>query len=257
MRKELVGTCRLLVFCAVCLHTLAPALAQKPDTPDTSPHKSGFVTANGIKLHYLDWGGAGDVVLMLTGMGDDAHIFDDFAPKFTDRFHVVGLTRRGFGESDKPATGYDVRTRVEDIRAFLDAMKIKKVSLIGHSIAGDEITSFATIYPNRVRKLVYLDAAYDDTVRARFGPDAPDAPPRFKRLTLEALGSPDAEKIVVKDMPSADRWKRIVEIVRSHITVPPNYSKVTVPALAFYATKEHEVPPTADEATRPAVSPAV
>jgi len=112
------------------------------------PQKSGFVTANGIKLHYLDWGGSGDALLLLTGFGNDAHIFDSFAPKFTDRFHVIGLTRRGFGESDKPKTGYDTASRVEDIRLFLDAMKIEKASIVGHSMAGDELTLFASLYQN-------------------------------------------------------------------------------------------------------------
>src|ERR1041384_2370740 len=151
-----------LLILFIALLCFQPASAQNTQTvtkpPDKSPHKSGFVTANGIKLHYLDWGGTGSVLLLLTGYGDDAHVFDDFAPKFTDHFHVIGLTRRGFGESDKPATGYDIATRVENIRQFLDALKIGKVSIIGHSMAGDEMTTFATLYPRRVRKLVYLEA---------------------------------------------------------------------------------------------------
>jgi len=127
------------------------------------PAKRGFVTVNGIRLHYLDWGGSGETILFLAGFNDSAHVYDDFAPRFTDRFHVVGLTRRGVGESDKPTGGYDASTRVEDIRQFLDALGIHIVSLIGHSMAGDELTLFATRYPQRVAKLVYLDAAYDRT----------------------------------------------------------------------------------------------
>ena len=69
---------------------------------DKSPHKSDFVNVNSIKLHYLDWGREGDVLLFLAGMGCNAHIFDDFAPRFTDKFHVLALTRRGHGESDHP-----------------------------------------------------------------------------------------------------------------------------------------------------------
>jgi alpha-beta hydrolase superfamily lysophospholipase len=109
------------------------------------PPKSGFVTANSIRLHYLDWGGSGDTILLLPGFNDTAHVYDDFAPQFTDRFHVIGLTRRGVGESDKPADGYDTSTRVEDIRQFLDALSVGKVSLIGHSMAGDELPLFARV----------------------------------------------------------------------------------------------------------------
>jgi pimeloyl-ACP methyl ester carboxylesterase len=124
--------------------------------------RSGFATVNGVKLHYLEWGDTrGEALLLLAGLGNDASIFETFAPKLADRFHVHALTRRGFGASDKPASGYDVATRVEDIRGFLDARGIRRVSLIGHSLAGDELTAFATAYPQRVRKVVYLDAAYN------------------------------------------------------------------------------------------------
>ena len=120
-----------------------------------------FITVNGVKLHYLDWGGNGESVLFLHGMGDTAHRYDDFAPKFTNQFRVLGLTRRGHGESEIPETGYDTATLVEDIRQFLDALKIQRVVLAGHSFAGDELTRFAVVHPDRVIKLIYFDSAYD------------------------------------------------------------------------------------------------
>ncbi len=128
---------------------------------DHSPHEVRFVRANGITMEYADWGGRGQFVLLLAGLGNDAHVYDDFAPAFTDRFRVVGLTRRGFADSDRPETGYDVATRVEDIRAFLDSLHVVRAYIVGHSMAGDEMTLFASTYPDRVAKLVYLDAAYD------------------------------------------------------------------------------------------------
>jgi len=69
------------------------------DWNDKSPHKSAFLTVNNVKLHYLDWGGAGETLLFLHGMGDTAHIYDDLAPKFTNQFRVLALTRRGYGQS--------------------------------------------------------------------------------------------------------------------------------------------------------------
>ena len=109
----------------------------------TSPHQSAFIKVNGAKLHYLDWGGKEQALLFLTGLGNSAHIFDDIAPKFIDGFRVLGLTRRGHGKSDHPKHGYDPKTLVEDIRQFLDALTIARVSLVGHSMAGDEMTLFA------------------------------------------------------------------------------------------------------------------
>jgi pimeloyl-ACP methyl ester carboxylesterase len=133
---------------------------------DSSPHKSDFVNVNGIRLHYLDWGGRGDILLFLPGMGCNAHIFDDLAPRFTDKFQVMALTRRGHGESDHPETGYDIDTLTEDIRQFLDALGIEKVILAGHSMAHIELSHFSALHPERVIKLIYLDAAYDRTAQS-------------------------------------------------------------------------------------------
>lgn len=123
--------------------------------------KSDFVPVNGIRLHYLDWGGEGPALVFLTGMGSSAYIYNSFAPRFTDRFRVLALTRRGHGDSDYPETGYDPDTLVADIRQFMDALHIKKVVLAGHSLAGVELTHFAATHPERVEKLIYLDALDD------------------------------------------------------------------------------------------------
>jgi non-heme chloroperoxidase len=128
---------------------------------DRSPHQTEFITVNSVRLHYLDWGGKGDTILFLHGLGDTAHIFDDLAPQFIKQFRVLGLTCRGHGQSEKPDAGYDTGTLVEDIRQFLNALKIERVILAGHSWAGDQLTRFAGEHPDRVVKLVYLDAAYD------------------------------------------------------------------------------------------------
>ena len=127
---------------------------------DTSPHTSNMLEVNGIHLHYLDWGGSGPILLFLAGMGCNAHIFDKFAPRFTDQFHVLALTRRGHGESDHPKSGYDIDTLTEDIRLFLDRLKIDRAILAGHSLAGIELSHFAALHPERLLKLVYLDAAF-------------------------------------------------------------------------------------------------
>ncbi|RPJ25623.1 MAG: alpha/beta hydrolase [Chloroflexi bacterium] len=126
-----------------------------------SNHKSDFVHVNGIRLHYLDWGGNGPALIFLTGMGSSAYIFNKFAPRFTDKFRVLALTRRGHGDSDTPETGYDADTLTEDIRQFMDHLNVEKAILAGHSLAGVELTHFAATYPTRVEKLIYL-AALDD-----------------------------------------------------------------------------------------------
>jgi len=163
----------------------------------SAPGRTRFVVANGVKLQYVDWGGQGDPLLLLPGLGNDAHVFDSFARRFSDRFRVLALTRRGFGQSDKPKNGYDVGTRVEDIRRFLDELKIRQVNLVGHSIAGDEMTTFAARHPDRVIKLVYLDAAIDRHDIASEMLSDPAASPFSRRLCLEIKGNRRASQIAV------------------------------------------------------------
>src|ERR1044072_637153 len=89
------------------------ALLHAPDTSwvDPSPHRATLVAIRpGIRLEVLDWGGRGPALCLLAGLGDTAHVFDSCAPQFATRFHVVGIPRRGFGASGRPAAGYDTAT---------------------------------------------------------------------------------------------------------------------------------------------------
>ena len=67
----------------------------------------------------LDWGGSGEAMVLLTGGGDNAHVYDQFAFQFTYYFHVIGITRRGYLPSSQPENGYDVPTRAADDIAVL------------------------------------------------------------------------------------------------------------------------------------------
>src|SRR2546425_9103885 len=115
---------QIRIWSAVMPMMIALGVGAQSDWTDKSPHKTRFITVNGVRLHYLDWGGKGETMLFLHGFGGTPHIFYDLAPKFTNQFRVLGLTRRGHGESEKPDSGYDTRTLVGDIRQFLEALKI-------------------------------------------------------------------------------------------------------------------------------------
>ena len=126
---------------------------------DASGHKVSFVTVEpGVQLEVLDWGGTGETLVLLTGIGDNAHVFDEFAYQFNDRFHVIGITRRGFGRSSQPAHGYDLDTRARDDITVLDKLNIRDAVFVGHSVSGTELNKIGAVYPDRVKKLVYLDA---------------------------------------------------------------------------------------------------
>jgi alpha-beta hydrolase superfamily lysophospholipase len=84
---------------------------------DTSPHKSAFARVHGANLNYLDWGGDGPALVMIHGIGDDPHIFDDLASRLHDRFRIIAYARRSHGLSDAPPGAlYDAATLVDDFR---------------------------------------------------------------------------------------------------------------------------------------------
>ncbi len=132
---------------------------------DSSPHKVQLVTvAQGVQLEVLDWGGSGRPLIFLAGAGDTAHRFDSFAPRFTGQHHVYGITRRGFGASSKPAPAngnYSADHLGDDVLAVMKALHIECPVLVGHSMAGEELSSIGSRFPQKVSGLVYLDAATD------------------------------------------------------------------------------------------------
>ncbi len=139
-----------LAILACFLVVFSPSLlASKDGVPHGGAPHSGVVDAHGVMIHYLERKHEGEALVFIPGLGDTAHMMRDFASRFADRNHVGVITRRGDGWSSVPKDGYDLPTRVEDIRAVLEALHIQTAILIGHSIASDELTAFAGKYPER------------------------------------------------------------------------------------------------------------
>jgi len=141
--------------------------AEWADWVDPSTKHVRFVAVPGqagkqVQLEVIDWGGRGPAVVLLAGLGETGHIYNDLAPGLSDRFRVVAFTRRGHGASSRADSSTCVLdTLTTDIAAVMDSLQLKHASLIGHSIAGAEITRFAARFPDRTYKLVYLDASHD------------------------------------------------------------------------------------------------
>jgi pimeloyl-ACP methyl ester carboxylesterase len=115
---------------------------------------------DGVKLEVVDWGGSGRPMVLLAGLGANAHTYDKFAAKLTPSYHVYGITRRGFGASGAPPSGYSADRLGDDVLAVLAALNVNRPVLVGHSIAGQELSSVGSRYPDKVAGLIYLDAGY-------------------------------------------------------------------------------------------------
>jgi non-heme chloroperoxidase len=230
--------------------------AEWADWVDPSTKHVRFIAVPGqagthVQLEVIDWGGRGPALLLLAGLGESGHIYNDLAPGLTDGFRVVALTRRGHGASSRADSSTCVLDMlVADIAAVMDSLQLKRASLIGHSIAGAEITRFAARWPDRTDKLVYLDASHDFAgIDSVLGAN-PAWPPQFSpsagtaRDTLNARRDrskryrfgywSDALESGILRSPSSDDASD--ECLLQDATLhPKEYRQVQAPALALTA----------------------
>lgn len=246
------------MFCA-CLLVLVVGLRARDSWRDPSPHKILFVEVQpGVRLEVFDWGGTGEPVFLLAGHGDTGHVFDNFGPRLAQHYHVLAITRRGFGASSQPKDGYDFARMTQDIVAVADSLKIRQFDVLGHSIAGEEINRLAQMFPERVHKLVYLEAAYDrvesERMEAGFHLPHPLEQPSEADLSspqaltaylgkTECPGMPEAEVRATRIFGDGGHYLRpvtpnwIVSKVANAVE-HPSYKDIRSPALAIYAVKE-------------------
>jgi pimeloyl-ACP methyl ester carboxylesterase len=194
----------LLSFIAALL-----ALPQASAWTDPAPHRVQLVqVSEGVQLEVLDFGGAGRPLVLLAGLGNTAHVFDAFAPKLKTLGHVYAITRRGYGASSRPESGYDVARLGEDIIAVMDSQRIEHPVLIGHSYAGQELSYLAVTHRQQIAGLVYLDAAYRYAfdIPGQFEKDFPSLPPppaRPPAVTRQTFVVPESEDRQPPPLPSA------------------------------------------------------
>jgi pimeloyl-ACP methyl ester carboxylesterase len=235
---------------------------------DAAPHAAQSITTDaGVQLEVLDFGGESSPdnppMLLLPGLGATAHSYDEFAPLLARRHRVIAMTRRGTGWSSRPDFGFDTPTLGRDVLRVMDAMHLEKVVLVGHSIAGDELTWLGGNHPLRVSALVYLDAGYDRSgdprsptaVRlktlGRLLPPEPPLPPQALR-NFDAMNAllrerghtrvPEGELIAFFHMNQPDLAGtpaidgRTQQAISAAIRAP-DYRAVKIPALAIYASE--------------------
>ena len=225
--------------------------------PDSSAHRVQFVTVDqGVQLEVLDWGGSGRPLIFLAGAGDTAHRFDGFAPQFTAQHHVYGITRRGFGASSKPAPAngnYSADHLGDDVLAVMKTLHIDRPVLIGHSIAGEELSSVGSRFPEKVSGLIYLDAATDF---AFYDPAHPIVEVEMndirRRIDEIEAGGVDEKKRLLELETAIAKFEIVLHQnnlgVANMPPLPPRspinaamnfgmqkYTNIPVPALAIYA----------------------
>jgi pimeloyl-ACP methyl ester carboxylesterase len=237
--------------------------AQAPAPPpwqDPSKHSVQFVTVDdGVRLEVLDWGGSGRPVVLLAGYLT-AHAFDDFAAKLSETCHVYGITRRGYGASSRPESGYAAQRSADDVLSVLDSLKLRNPILVGHSFGGQDLSTLGAQHSDRIAGLVYLNSAEDPTLGlADYGAEPVDD----KKLPSSMRDTSSADK---RSFQAYREWQARVhgvafpepELRQLYAANPdgsmgnflgsqrvrdaifkgirkPDYAGIRVPVLAFYA----------------------
>ena len=235
---------------------------------DKSPHQSRFVTVEpNVRLEVLEWGSSGRPLVLLGGLGATGHTFDEFAPKLARYYHVVSITRRGFGRSSAPRYGYDADELADDVLAVIDSLQLTRPVIAGHSIAGEELSSIGSRHPEKVSGLIYLDAGSDyafydpsyghatidlneiirqlDTIRI-----GSTAPPSERRRTMRLLADTALPSLIRRlrwelDQPvppSQEKRPRMDRPTRAVFLGQRKYTSIGGPVLAIFA-EPGEAPP--------------
>jgi pimeloyl-ACP methyl ester carboxylesterase len=168
------------------------------------PRSKRLAGADGLSLHVLEWSDEGTPLVLVHGFGNEAHIWDDFAPAVAPHYRTVAVDLRGHGDSDHdPERRYDYDHHVADLEAVTAALGIERLVLVGHSFGGRTSMLFAAKHPARMAGLVIVDIGPEHdprgTTRIRMevmqrGDGSFASPSDYERVLAHNFpaGSPDA-----------------------------------------------------------------
>jgi len=223
-------------------------------------------TANGLRLHYLEWGDpAKPPMILLHGIARHAHTFDHIAPAFARDHHVIALDMRGHGDSAwSPEGAYLVQDYVRDLEALVAALRLRRLTLLGNSTGGRVVQVFAGLHPDLVDRIVVEDV----------GPERPQniADAFARRVEQEANGWATEDELVAQLVAANRRtpepllrtyahfgvkprgdgrliWKRDPNLVKGFVETElwDTVSKIRAPALYVIGGGSRIVPPETQE----------
>lgn len=153
---------------------------------------SRMLGLKGVSVHVDDYGGEGRPVVLIHGWPLSGKSWSEqIQPLLDAGFHVISYDRRGFGDSDKPSTGYDYDTFTEDLNGLLDQLDLRNVSLVGFSMGGGEVARFVATYgESRVHNVVFAAAIPPYLMQTKDNPDGPLKQASADKMTEELQADP-------------------------------------------------------------------
>ena len=167
---------------------------------------SHTILANNINLHYLHYEGEHPTIILMHGLTANAHAFDGLiAAGLSPAFNIISVDLRGRGKSSQPTEGYNMAEHAADILGLMDHLKLENAILAGHSFGGFLALYLAKFFPDRVNKLILMDAA------AKMHPNTKDMlAPALGRLD-KIFSSADDYLDKVKSAPYLSFWDPLME----------------------------------------------
>ncbi len=201
---------------AACFLLLALTVGVGAQTPATAPsYADRFVTVNGLRLHYLEWGRAeGPAIILLHGIARHAHTFDHIAPVLAGDHRVLAVDMRGHGDSDWSREGaYLVEDYVRDLEGLVRQLGLRRVTLLGNSTGGRVVQVFAGMHPELVDRLIVEDV----------GPERPQniADAFARQVRQEANGWATEDELVTELVARNRRTPEPLLRTYAHFGVKP------------------------------------
>ncbi|MBR8030147.1 alpha/beta hydrolase [Burkholderia cenocepacia] len=128
-----------------------------PEHVDRGTVRSLTLRVNGLRIH-TRLAGAGPAFLLLHGWPQTSYAWRKLVPLLSPHATVIAPDLRGFGNSSKPAAGYDKKTVASDLAALLDALHIDKACVVGHDMGGQVGYAFAALYPQLTDRFVFIES---------------------------------------------------------------------------------------------------
>jgi len=159
-------------FLAVALFAVATVSSQTPPSLPSSFQAKTIHSPEGADI-FVRWGGSGPVVVLIHGYAENSDSWAPLAADLMKDHTVVVPDLRGIGRSSKPAGGYDKKTQAKDIRAVVTSLGYDKTFVVAHDIGNMVAYAYAARYPDKVERLVVMDAPIPGVWHFNFhGPDA-------------------------------------------------------------------------------------
>jgi pimeloyl-ACP methyl ester carboxylesterase len=145
-----------------------------------------YIIAGDLTFHYVQWGMQGSPIIFIHGLTANAFTFQAFADELANNHRIFAYDLRGRGDSDKPENGYSIPLHAADLAELIDELELDRPIVAGHSLGALIGLYFAVHYPEKLSKLILIDAG------APFEWETPEEQPAWLTAAMNRIGAPTA-----------------------------------------------------------------